>query len=120
MMIEKHALEMKANKSTYNRFLLIVAGMGGLLYGIDIGIITPALDNLGKTMAMTEENKSVIVAAVLGGSMFASITAGFFADLLGRKLGRTQKLSPGSFCPWRRSRFPPSWTCRSVPWKCGT
>jgi len=72
-------------KSTYNRFLLLVAGLGGLLYGIDIGIIDPALGYLGKTISMTEENKSVIVAAVLGGSMFASVIAGFFADLLGRK-----------------------------------
>jgi SP family myo-inositol transporter-like MFS transporter 13 len=74
------------NKSAYNRFLLLVSGMGGLLYGIDIGIIDPALGYLGKTISMTEENKSVIVAAVLGGSMFASVIAGFFADLLGRKL----------------------------------
>ena len=73
-------------KTSYDRFLLLVAGLGGLLYGIDIGIIDPALGYLGKTMSMTEENKSVIVAAVLGGSMFASVIAGFFADLLGRKL----------------------------------
>ncbi|MES2477429.1 MAG: MFS transporter [Verrucomicrobiota bacterium] len=72
--------------STYNRFLLLVAGIGGLLYGIDIGIIDPALGYLGKTISMTEENQSVIVAAVLGGSMFASVIAGFFADLLGRKV----------------------------------
>jgi MFS family permease len=57
-----------------------------LLYGIDIGIIDPALGYLGRTMSMTEENKSVIVAAVLGGSMFASVIAGFFADLWGRKI----------------------------------
>ena len=75
-----------ANNIFYNRFLLFVAGIGGLLYGIDIGIIDPALGYLGKTMSMTEEDKSVIVAAVLGGSMFASVIAGFFADLLGRKM----------------------------------
>ena len=76
----------KGSQAGYNRFLLIVAGLGGLLYGIDIGIIDPALGYLGKTISMTEENKSIIVAAVLGGSMFASVIAGFFADLLGRKL----------------------------------
>lgn len=75
-----------SNTKTYDRFLLLVAGLGGLLYGIDIGIIDPALGYLGRTMSMTEENKSVIVAAVLGGSMFASVIAGFFADLIGRKL----------------------------------
>lgn len=74
------------SQAGYNRLLLLVAGFGGLLYGIDIGIIDPALGYLGKTISMTEENKSIIVAAVLGGSMFASVIAGFFADLLGRKL----------------------------------
>ena len=69
-----------SGKTSYDRFLLLVAGLGGLLYGIDVGIIDPALGYLGRTMAMTEENKSVIVAAVFGGSMFASVFAGFFAD----------------------------------------
>lgn len=27
----------------YNRFLLLVAGLGGLLYGVDVGIIAGAL-----------------------------------------------------------------------------
>jgi len=76
----------KSGNKAYNAFLLVVAGLGGLLYGIDIGIIDPALGYLGRTMSMTEENKSIIVAAVLGGSMFASVIAGFFADLVGRKL----------------------------------
>ena len=76
----------RGSQAGYNRFLLLVAGLGGLLYGIDIGIIDPAIGYLGTTISMTEENKSIIVAAVLGGSMFASVIAGFFADLLGRKL----------------------------------
>jgi MFS family permease len=78
--------ELSASPRLYNNFLVTIAGLGGLLYGIDIGIIDPALGYLGQTMSMTEENKSIIVAAVLGGSMFASVIAGFFADLLGRKL----------------------------------
>ena len=85
-MTDSSSTSPQADKSGYNRFLLLVAGLGGLLYGIDIGIIDPALGYLGKTISMTEENKSVIVAAVLGGSMVASVIAGFFADLLGRKL----------------------------------
>lgn len=32
----------------YRRFLLLIAGLGGLLYGIDIGIIAAALLYLGK------------------------------------------------------------------------
>lgn len=85
-MVKNPEIEVAAGNVAYNRLLLLVAGIGGLLYGIDIGIIDPALGYLGKTISMTEESKSVIVAAVLGGSMFASVIAGFFADLLGRKL----------------------------------
>ena len=32
-----------AAKNGYNRFLLLVAGLGGLLYGVDVGIIAGAL-----------------------------------------------------------------------------
>jgi SP family myo-inositol transporter-like MFS transporter 13 len=34
----------------YTRFLLFIAGMGGLLYGIDVGIIAGALLYLEKTI----------------------------------------------------------------------
>jgi MFS transporter, SP family, solute carrier family 2 (myo-inositol transporter), member 13 len=69
----------------YGRFLLFIAGMGGLLYGIDVGIIAAALLYLGKTISLTVEETSFIVAAVLGGSMFSSLVAGILADLFGRK-----------------------------------
>jgi len=36
-------------KSGYNRFLLLVAGLGGLLYGVDVGIIAGALPYLEAT-----------------------------------------------------------------------
>jgi MFS family permease len=70
----------------YDRFLLFIAGMGGLLYGIDVGIIAAALLYLGKTVNLTQGQTSIIVAAVLGGSMFSSLVAGFLADWLGRRM----------------------------------
>ncbi len=33
----------------YNRFVLLVAGLGGLLYGVDVGIIAGALPYLVAT-----------------------------------------------------------------------
>jgi SP family myo-inositol transporter-like MFS transporter 13 len=69
----------------YGRFLILIAGLGGLLYGIDVGIIAAALLYLSKTISLTVEQTSVIVAAVLGGSMFSSLVAGVLADWLGRK-----------------------------------
>jgi MFS transporter, SP family, solute carrier family 2 (myo-inositol transporter), member 13 len=69
----------------YGRFLIFVAGLGGLLYGIDVGIIAAALLYLNKTINLTVEQTSIIVAAVLGGGMFSSLVAGVLADWLGRK-----------------------------------
>ena len=48
----------------YNRFLLLVAGLGGLLYGVDVGIIAGALPYLESTSGLSAGLLSFIVAAV--------------------------------------------------------
>jgi MFS transporter, SP family, solute carrier family 2 (myo-inositol transporter), member 13 len=75
----------KFSTAAYGRFLIIIAGFGGLLYGIDIGVIAAALLYLSKTINLTLEQTSLIVAAVLGGSMVSSLIAGLLADWLGRR-----------------------------------
>ena len=50
----------------YNAFLLLVAGLGGLLYGIDVGIIGGAYPYLADTSGLSPAQLSSIVAAVLG------------------------------------------------------
>jgi len=65
--------------------MLAIAGLGGLLYGIDIGIISAALLYLNKTINLSVQQTSLIVAAVLGGSMLSSPITGFLADWIGRK-----------------------------------
>jgi MFS transporter, SP family, solute carrier family 2 (myo-inositol transporter), member 13 len=74
-----------AAKTRYARFLLLVAGLGGLLYGIDVGIIGGALPYLEATSHLTAAQLSVIVAAVLLGTVFSTIFAGLLADWMGRK-----------------------------------
>jgi MFS transporter, SP family, solute carrier family 2 (myo-inositol transporter), member 13 len=69
----------------YNAFLLLVAGLGGLLYGIDVGIIGGALPYLEATSGLTPGELSFIVAAVLLGSVFSTLFAGLLADWIGRK-----------------------------------
>ena len=69
----------------YNRILLFVAGLGGLLYGIDVGIIGGALPYLEATSHLTPGQLSIIVAAVLLGSVFSTLFAGLLADWMGRK-----------------------------------
>jgi MFS family permease len=69
----------------YNAFLLLVAGLGGLLYGVDVGIIGGAYPYLAATSGLTPSQLSVIVAAVLLGSVFSTLFAGLLADWMGRK-----------------------------------
>ncbi len=67
------------------RFLLFIAGLGGLLYGIDVGIIAGALPYLEATSGLDANQLSFIVAAVLLGSVISTLFAGVLADLIGRK-----------------------------------
>ncbi len=69
----------------YNRFLLLVAGLGGLLYGVDVGIIGGALPYLEATSGLNAGQLSIIVAAVLLGSVISTLFAGLLADWFGRK-----------------------------------
>lgn len=69
----------------YTALLLFIAGMGGFLYGYDIGIIGAALLYLNKTIALSAAQESAVVAAVLAGGTLSSLAAGALADLIGRK-----------------------------------
>jgi MFS family permease len=69
----------------YRRFLLLAAGLGGLLYGVDVGIIGGALPYLEATSGLSAAQLSVIVAAVLLGSVFSTLFAGVLADWMGRR-----------------------------------
>ena len=75
----------KANLATYNWFLLLVAGLGGLLYGIDVGIIAGALPYLEATSGLNAGQISFVVAAVLLGTVISTLFAGLLADRMGRK-----------------------------------
>jgi MFS transporter, SP family, solute carrier family 2 (myo-inositol transporter), member 13 len=72
-------------KPGYNRLLLLVAGLGGLLCGIDGGIIAGALPYLQVTFDLNAEQLSFIVAAVLLGSVISTLFAGMLADWMGRR-----------------------------------
>jgi MFS family permease len=73
-------------KTGYNGFLLLVAGLGGLLYGVDVGIIAGALPYLAATSGLNAGQLSFVVAAVLLGSVISTLFAGTLADWMGRKL----------------------------------
>jgi len=74
-----------SGRSRYNLLLLVVAGLGGLLYGVDVGIIGGALPYLEATSHFDAAKLSTIVAAVLLGSVISTVFAGLLADWFGRK-----------------------------------
>ncbi len=76
---------LQESKTGYNRFLLLVAGLGGLLYGVDVGIIAGALPYLQATSRLNAGQLSTVVAAVLLGSVISTLFAGMLADWMGRK-----------------------------------
>jgi MFS family permease len=78
-------MQVQDNRSDYNRFLLLVSGLGGLLYGVDVGIIGGALPYLEATSGLNAGQLSIIVAAVLLGSVISTLFAGMISDWLGRK-----------------------------------
>ena len=94
---------LRPSKAGYNRLLLVVAGLGGLLYGIDVGIIAGALPylqdtfglNAGRHEGLQAGQLSFIVAAVLLGSVISTLFAGLLADWMGRK--RLMALSGAMF-----------------------
>ena len=73
------------SRQSYRVFLIFVSGLAGLLYGIDVGIIDPALPYLHKASGLSESQLSLVVAGVLAGSILGSVVAGVLADWLGRK-----------------------------------
>lgn len=73
------------NYKLQNFLLLLVSGLGGLLYGVDVGIIGGALPYLEATSGLSAGELSIIVAAVLLGSVISTLFAGLLADWMGRK-----------------------------------
>jgi MFS family permease len=72
-------------KRGYNIFLLVIAGLGGLLYGMDYGIVAGALPYLKDTFSGTTAQLSIIVAAMMLGGVFSTLFAGMLSDWMGRK-----------------------------------
>ena len=71
--------------SRKTRFLLAVAGLGGLLYGVDFGVIAAAEPYLMSLGLYSGSQVSLVVGAVMMGGLVSSLTAGVLCDFFGRK-----------------------------------
>ena len=67
------------------RFLMSIAGLGGLLYGVDFGVIAAAEPYLMSLGLYSGAKVSLVVGAVMLGGLVSSITAGVLCDFFGRR-----------------------------------
>jgi sugar porter (SP) family MFS transporter len=62
-----------------------IAGLGGILYGYDVGIIAAALIYVRSSFALSTRMEETVVGAVLLGSMLGAVVGGALADRFGRR-----------------------------------
>lgn len=63
----------------------LIAALAGLLFGLDIGVISGVLPWLEKDWGVTAATQEIIVSILLLGAFFGSIVAGYVCRLLGRR-----------------------------------
>jgi sugar porter (SP) family MFS transporter len=63
----------------------LIAGLGGILYGYDIGIIAAALIFVRDSFHLSTKMQEIVVSVVLIGAMLGAIIGGSVADRIGRR-----------------------------------
>ena len=76
---------MKQTSRVSITYLLAIAGLGGLLYGVDFGVIAAAEPYMKALGVYSDSQISHVVGAVLLGGLLSSISAGWLCDFFGRK-----------------------------------
>lgn len=81
-------LKTRANPLVRRGFLWrvsFIAGLGGILYGYDMGIIAAALIFVRSSFSLTTQMEEIVVSIVLIGAMLGAIYGGTIADRIGRR-----------------------------------
>jgi sugar porter (SP) family MFS transporter len=63
----------------------LIAGLGGILYGFDMGIIAAVLVFVRESFALSTRMEEIVVSVVLIGAMSGAIAGGSIADRIGRR-----------------------------------
>src|ERR1700721_2655081 len=84
-MIDSISIAQPKVNSTFIWKVSLIAGLGGILYGFDMGIIAAALIYVRSTFSLSTQMEEVVVSVVLVGSMLGAVVGGSLADRLGRR-----------------------------------
>jgi len=63
----------------------LIAGLGGILYGFDMGVIAAALIFVRESFSLSTRMEEVVVSVVLVGAMAGAVAGGVIADRIGRR-----------------------------------
>lgn len=79
----------KCNEILQNRYLLlasILAMIGGVLFGYDLGVISGAMLQLQPLFQLSCLQQEIVISSMLVGALITSLTTGYFIDRFGRKV----------------------------------
>src|ERR1700749_2157404 len=69
----------------YGLFVCLMAALAGLLFGLDIGVISGALPFIAKHFTLDDRVQEWIVSSMMVGAAFGAIGAGWLSWRLGRR-----------------------------------
>jgi sugar porter (SP) family MFS transporter len=78
------ASQIEVNRSFLWR-VSFIAGLGGILYGYDMGIIAAALIFVRQSFTLSTQMQEMVVSIVLVGAMSGALVGGSIADRIGRR-----------------------------------
>lgn len=74
-----------AQGERFVRIAVIIASLGGMLFGYDTGVISGAILFLKQTFSLSSTMQELVVSAVLIGAVIGAIVGGVLADRFGRR-----------------------------------
>jgi SP family galactose:H+ symporter-like MFS transporter len=75
----------RAQGDRFVRTAVIVASLGGMLFGYDTGVISGAILFIKNTFDLSTSMRELVVSAVLIGAVIGAIAGGILADRFGRR-----------------------------------
>lgn len=75
---------MSRNAKQFSAKAALIASIGGLLFGYDIGVVEGALPQLANEMHLSLGQQDTVVAIMVAGALFGALFAGYLTDRLGR------------------------------------